>query len=294
MPSDPLFDLKNAFYIGNYQGCINEAQRTKTDDIGQKKDLDVFMYRSYIALKKYGLVLDELERYSGPEEVLDLRLLAEFLSREPQARGSVCGELEKRLSSFSPKNETLPIVGATIYMHQGDFVGALKVLSNCATLESMALTLQCYLLLDRIDLATKELNRMVSADEDASLTQLCSGWLHLHTGGDKLQEAFYIFTEMADKNTKTPLLAVGLASVLIAQGKYEEADQCLADALEKDPNHVETVINQIVVSQFLGKSPEVSTRLLAQLKSSNYLHPFVQDYQAKEQEFKKLGLAFAH
>lgn len=60
---------------------------------------------------------------------------------------------------------------------------------------------------------------MISRDEDASLTQLSSGWLHLRTGGDKLQEAFYIFTEMADKNTKTPLLAVGLASVLIAQGE---------------------------------------------------------------------------
>ena len=59
---------------------------------------------------------------------------------------------------------------------------------------------------------------MVAKDEDASLTQLCSGWLYLAIGGDKLQEAFYIFTEMAEKNCKTPLLSVGLASVLIAQG----------------------------------------------------------------------------
>lgn len=41
-------------------------------------------------------------------------------------------------------------------------------------------------------------------------------------------------------------------------GKYEEADQCLAESLEKDPNHVETLINQIVISQFLGKGPDVS------------------------------------
>lgn len=41
-------------------------------------------------------------------------------------------------------------------------------------------------------------------------------------------------------------------------GKYEEADSVLAESLEKDPNHLETVINQVVVSQFLGKSPEVS------------------------------------
>lgn len=62
MPADPLFDVKNSFYIGNYQSCINEAQRMTPDSLEQKKCLDVFLYRSYIALKKYNLVIEELER----------------------------------------------------------------------------------------------------------------------------------------------------------------------------------------------------------------------------------------
>ncbi|XP_003737955.1 coatomer subunit epsilon-like [Galendromus occidentalis] len=168
------------------------------------------------------------------------------------------------------------------------------VLYNCDILEAMALSLQCYVHSDRLDLATNEMKRMVAKDEDASLTQLCSGLLYLALGGDNLEEAFYIFTEMAEKNTKTPLLSVGLASVLIAQGKFEEADSVLAESLEKDPNHLETVINQVVVSQFLGKSSEVCTRLLSQLKNSNQSHPFILDYQLKEQLFQTLCRSFAN
>ena len=43
---------------------------------------DLFMYRSYIAQKKYGVVLDEIRSSTPQEELVAVRLLADFLSNE--------------------------------------------------------------------------------------------------------------------------------------------------------------------------------------------------------------------
>ncbi|RWS17222.1 coatomer subunit epsilon-like protein [Dinothrombium tinctorium] len=281
---DNLFEMRNAFFIGNYQQCINEALKIKTASL----EKDILMYRAYIALKKYGVVLDEINERKG-KELLFVRLLADYLSSDSSRKTKISDELEHKLSTVEV-NEYIPLlVAATIYYYENNCESALRILHSSDNLECMAMSLQIYLKLDRVDFAKKELKKMQEKDEDSTLTQLALAWVNLAVGGEKLQEAFYIFQELSDKYGSTPLLSNGIAVSLINQGKYEEAEPILTQALDKDNSNPETLINLMVVSHHLGKAPEISNRYLSQLKDSNYNHPFIQDQFAKENEFNRLA-----
>uniref|UniRef100_A0A1B0C990 Coatomer subunit epsilon n=1 Tax=Lutzomyia longipalpis TaxID=7200 RepID=A0A1B0C990_LUTLO len=279
-----LFLVRNHFYLGNFQECINQVQKIKSASV----EKDMFLYRSYIGQKQYGIVLDEVKNSS---ELYPIRLIAEYFSQQDR-KAAIVQQVDDYVEKHRGSMDLAWIVAAgTIYFQEGLYENCLSIAGE--DLESLALSIQSLLKLNRVDLAKKTYETMQKTDEDATLTQLALAWIFMEVGGEKLQDAFYIFQEFSDKYTPTVQLLNGQAVCLIGQEKYEEAESTLREALNKDPNNYDTLINLMALSQQQETGWEIPQRYLTQLRENYRDSPFIREYTKKESDFETFAQQYA-
>ena len=141
-----------------------------------------------------------------------------------------------------------------------------------SSLETTLLTLQIHLKLDRIDLATKQYQKLQKMDEDSILCQLASVYLHLAQGQAKAGDAIHTLNSLTEQYGSCPQLANLLACALLQQGDYSGAEQALQEALQDTESVLpDTLINLIVASVQQNKPCE---SYITQLQQNYPWHPF--------------------
>lgn len=285
--ADALFPVANALAIGAHQTCVNEAQSLGVDE-GMAAERDALMYRAYIAMGSPQVVLDEVSE-DASTTLQAVKMLAKYVaSNGSEAEGILQTMQEWLADPACASNATLLLMAATIYAKEGNYNEALKCSHVGTTLDLMAMSVQMFLKLDRIDYAEKQLRAMSALDDDATLTQLATAWVNVALGGSKIQEAYYVYQELGDKFAWTAQLYSGSAVCQMHMGRFEEAERDLLEALSKDPKDGDALANLIACSYHLGKS---AARHVAQLRNSAPDHPALARIGSLEDAFTRASAA---
>ncbi|KAK4488036.1 hypothetical protein RD792_003777 [Penstemon davidsonii] len=285
---DPLFGLRNNFYLGAYQAAINNSEipNLSPDEVVER---DSLVYRSYIALGSYQLVINEIDS-SAATPLQAVKLLALYLSAPENKEIAISSIREWLEDPAIGNNPILRLIAGIIFTHEQDYNEALKHTNAGGTMELHALNVQIFLKMYRSDYAEKQLRVMQQIDEDHTLTQLASAWLNLAVGGSKIQEAYLIFQDFSEKSQITSLILNGKAVCCMHKGEFDEAETLLLEALNKDAKDPETLANLVVCSLHLGKS---SSRYLNQLKLAQPDHILAKRASTAEESFDKAVHAVA-
>nr|KJB29789.1 hypothetical protein B456_005G119100 [Gossypium raimondii] len=228
---DHLFHLRNNFYLGSFQAAINNSDlpNLSPDDAVER---DCLVYRSYIALGSYQLVINEIDS-AAATPLQAVKLLALYLSN-PHDKESTIASLKEWLADPAiGSNAVLRLIAGIVFMHEEDYIEALKHTNAGGTMELHALNVQIFIKMHRSDYAERQLRVMQQIDEDHTLTQLANAWLNLAVGGSKIQEAYLIFQDFSEKYPMTGLILNGKAVCCIHMGNFDEAETLLLEALNK-------------------------------------------------------------
>jgi len=90
-------------------------------------------------------------------------------------------------------------------------------------------------------------------------------------GGEKYQQAFYVFEELAQAPATSSIVSlVSQAVCELHLGRVEEAEAALGQVLQKQPDYADAIANLLVLTVITGKSPAEQIRYARDLHTHNH------------------------
>ncbi|KAJ5054226.1 uncharacterized protein L3040_000507 [Drepanopeziza brunnea f. sp. 'multigermtubi'] len=280
-----LLNLHNFFHQGQFQEAINFDTAGLSAE--NKLPARIISLRAQIALGQAENVIADVKGEQEPE-LAAVGALADFTAGNEDTAVITA----RKLASEAGDNATVQVLAGTVLQAAGESEEALALLSQHeGNLEAVALTVQIYLQQNRTDLAIKEVQAAKKWAQDSLLVNLAEAWVGLRMGGEKYQQAFYVFEELAQAPSTTSTQSlVSQAVAEIHLGRSEEAAAALKQALATDPKNAEAIANSIVL-EVIGGSKNV-TKLKADLQTAAPEHMFLQDLEEKSSMFDKASTKY--
>ncbi|EGS18640.1 coatomer subunit epsilon-like protein [Thermochaetoides thermophila DSM 1495] len=280
-----LINIHNHFHQGQYQEVVD----FDTSALSAENQLParVLQLRARIALGQAAEVLHEVSGEKAPELQAVAALAEQALGNNDKAVDIV----QKLAAGDEAENVTVQIIGGTVLQAAGKSEEALALLNkHQGSLDAVALIVQIYLQQNRNDLAVKEVAAARRWAQDSLLVNLAESWVGLRLGGEKYQQAFYVFEELAQAPaTSSVRTLVAQAISELHLGRTEEAQAALEQALKKDPNYAQAIANLLVLNVITGKNVDELTN---SLRNADPNHPHLVDLAEKSELFDKAATKY--
>ncbi|KAI1262701.1 coatomer epsilon subunit-domain-containing protein [Xylariaceae sp. FL1019] len=282
-----LINIHNHFHQGQYQEVIDFDIHTSGLSSENHVPAKVLIERSRIALGQAEDVLSDLKSETTPEFAAVSALALSALGKTDEAVEAV-----EKLVESDGENQTVQVLGGTVLHAAGKSEEALALLSrHSGSLDAVALITQIHLQQNRTDLAVKEVTAARRWAQDSIVVNLAESWVGLRVGGEKYQQAFYVFEELAQAPATSSIISlVSQAVSELHLGRTEEAQTALDQAMKKEPEFADAIANLLVLTIITGKDAE---ELKTQLKGVAPKHPLLVDIEEKSDLFDKAASKFS-
>ncbi|KAF5025249.1 hypothetical protein F66182_2715 [Fusarium sp. NRRL 66182] len=280
-----LINIHNHFHQGQYQEVVDFDTSSFSPD--NALPARVLVLRARLALGQAEDVLDDVKGESEP----DLQALGALAELNLGKTDSAVQTIEK-LASSAADNTTVQVVGGTVLQAAGKPEDALALLTqHQGSLDAVSLIVQIHLQQNRTDLALKEVTAARRWAQDSLLVNLAESWVGLRVGGEKYQQAFYVFEELAQApSTSSVRSLVSQAICELHLGRTEEAQAALDQALEKDANNADAIANLLILNVISGTQSDELTQKLQSVKPN---HQFLADLEEKSAIFDKAATKYS-
>ncbi|KAG5945487.1 hypothetical protein E4U60_005203 [Claviceps pazoutovae] len=279
-----LINIHNHFHQGQYDQVVDFD--TSAFSAENALPARVLVLRARIALGQAEDVLAEVKGESEP----DLEVIGAFAEHD-LGNTDVALETVEKLASSAADNVTVQVIGGTVLQAAGKSEAALALLSqHQGSLEAVALIVQIHLQQNRTDLALKEVVSARSWAQDSLLVNLAESWVGLRVGGEKYQQAFYVFEELAQAPATASIRSlVSQAVCELHLGRLEEAQAALEEALNKDGQNADAIANMLVLQVVSGRDDSQYVELL---KKADPKHQLLVDMEEKSALFDQAAMRY--
>lgn len=299
MDPDELYTLRAQYWLGHYQLCLEECKAVARRPMSPalKEEREGFVQRAYIAQGQYDKVIRATEG-SDSKTIQALNIHASYevaaSKGDTENMESLVGKM-KNLLNNDPNDVTtsLQLTAAHVFLRHNLTREALQCVHLGVSMEHIALCLQIFLKIDRLDLAEAQLALLKQADEDAILTQLGFVFFKIASGKSGADEALHALSMLSEQYGPSIMLLNTTAVAHLTAGNYSAAESVLLEAKEEMASTgvavPDTWINLIACSVQMGKD---SSAYVDHMKKNFATHPFVEGLERVENAFERESLKY--